>query len=370
MNREAIKTAVHEVPFPGTDKGAEELGLLRTLKVEDNGTVKLALNYGDEPADDRKRYEIILDWEIRKVEGVRDVQIYQASRESSDTGQSGPGPGEKPVGEGAGPARGKKPAPPPKTPIPGVNRIIAVASGKGGVGKSTVAVNLAVALSHAGKRVGLLDADVFGPSVPIMLGLEGQLTQTSTGKIRPLEKFNLRVVSIGFAVGGGTPVIWRGLMVMKMIQNFLLNVEWGELDYLIVDLPPGTGDTQLTMAQTVPVTGAVIVTTPQDVSLADARKGFEMFHTVGVPVLGIVENMSTFICPRCGHESSIFSHDGGRRTAEEHNLPFLGAIPLNPEVCEGGDHGMPVAYAMPDSQEAATFTRIADNLEKRLAESI
>jgi ATP-binding protein involved in chromosome partitioning len=212
-----------------------------------------------------------------------------------------------------------------------------------------------------------MDADIYGPSIPLMLGAKGQLMQAPSGQIRPLERYNLKLMSIGFAVDEGTPVIWRGLMIMKMLKNFLLNVAWGELDYLIIDLPPGTGDAQLTLVQTVEVDGAVVVTTPQDVSLADVRKAYEMFRTVKVPVLGIVENMSGFVCPKCGHEEHIFRQGGGPRFAEEEGVPLLGRIPLNSAICEGGDQGVPVAYKIPDSPEAKAFQAVAASVAQVFA---
>ncbi|MDZ7290577.1 MAG: Mrp/NBP35 family ATP-binding protein [candidate division KSB1 bacterium] len=247
--------------------------------------------------------------------------------------------------------------------VPGTKNIIAVASGKGGVGKSTIAVNFAVALAQTGAKVGLLDADIYGPNVPMMTGTLGNpLTSTHSGKIAPIEKYGLKIVSIGYVSQGDTAVIWRGPLVGRMIQQFLTDVEWGDLDYLIVDLPPGTGDAQLTLVQSVALTGAVIVTTPQDVALSDAKKGINMFRKVEVPVLGVIENMSYFACPHCGHRTEIFSHGGGKAAAEKFGVPFLGEVPLDLRIREGGDQGEPIVAQKDDSPVKEAFRHIAAQL--------
>ncbi len=244
--------------------------------------------------------------------------------------------------------------------IPGIKSIIAVASGKGGVGKSTTAVNLALALAQAGKKVGLLDADIYGPSLPRMLGLSGKKPESPDGKrLQPLQGWGLPVMSMGFLVPEDTPMIWRGPMVMSALEQMLRDVNWGELDVLVVDMPPGTGDAQLTMAQRVPLAGAVIVSTPQDIALLDARKGLNMFRRVDVPVLGIVENMSYFCCPNCGHRSEIFAHGGARRTAEELGVDFLGELPLNIAIRETSDGGTPIVASKPESDESKAYRAIA-----------
>jgi ATP-binding protein involved in chromosome partitioning len=240
------------------------------------------------------------------------------------------------------------PAPMPqqeKMPIPGVKNLVAVASGKGGVGKTTVAVNLALALTQLGYRVGLLDADVYGPNVPLMLGSTAEPRATEDRKIFPVDALGMKMISMGLLSPGDRPMIWRGPMLHSVIQQFLRSVQWGELDYLIVDLPPGTGDVQLTLIQTVPVTGAVVVTTPSAVALADVRKAIEMFRQVNVEVLGVVENMSTFICPHCEKPVDIFGHGEGARTAREYGVPVLGEIEIDPRIRIGGDTGQPVAAA-------------------------
>lgn len=257
---------------------------------------------------------------------------------------------------------------PSRLAVPGAKYIIAVASGKGGVGKSTVAVNFAVALAQTGAKVGLLDADIYGPNVPMMTGTEGkQLAGAPSGKIAPIEKYGLKIVSIGFVNQGDTAVIWRGPLVGRMIQQFLTDVEWGELDYLIVDMPPGTGDAQLTLSQSVALAGAVIVTTPQDVALSDAKKGINMFRKVEVPVLGLIENMSYFACPHCGERTEIFSHGGGKAAAEKFGVPFLGEVPLDIRIRQGGDQGEPVVAQKADSPVKEAFRQIAARLAEQIS---
>ena len=252
--------------------------------------------------------------------------------------------------------------------VPGVRAIVAVASGKGGVGKSTVAVNLALGLTAIGLKVGLLDADIYGPSMPRMLGISNQRPQSRDGKmLQPLENYGLRVMSMGFLVPEDTPMIWRGPMVMSALQQMLREVDWGELDMLIVDMPPGTGDAQLTMAQQVPLAGAVIVSTPQDIALLDARKGLNMFQKVDVPVLGIVENMSYFLCPHCGGRSEIFAHGGARREAERLGAEFLGEVPLDLEIRETSDGGTPITVSSPDNPHALFFRAMAARIWEKIA---
>ncbi|MEM9386942.1 MAG: iron-sulfur cluster carrier protein ApbC [Pseudomonadota bacterium] len=253
-------------------------------------------------------------------------------------------------------------------PIDGIANVIAVASAKGGVGKSTTAANMALALASEGARTGLLDADIYGPSQPRMLGLRGRQPTSPDGKhVDPLKAHGIVAMSIGFMVDEATPMVWRGPMVTQALNQLIAQTNWGELDYLIVDMPPGTGDTQLTLGQRVPLSGVVIVTTPQDIALLDARKGLKMFEKINVNVLGVVENMSTHICSKCGHEEHIFGNDGGRRMAEEDGVPFLGALPLDIRIREQADGGVPTVIAEPDGGLADDYRRIALRATSRLA---
>ncbi len=256
-------------------------------------------------------------------------------------------------------------ATPAPVALPGVSKIIAVGSGKGGVGKTTVAVNVAVALSKLGQRVGLIDADIYGPNVPTMMGSTQQPMIGANNQIQPNLTHGIKTISIGYISPGDKPMVMRGPMLHQIIRQFLQQVDWGELDYLIIDLPPGTGDVVISLVQTVPLTGAVVVSTPSDVSLQDARKALEMFHQVNVEVLGIVENMSHFTCPHCHHEIDIFSKGGAERTATQFNIPFLGSIELVPAIREGGDRGLPVTLAGPKSPQATEFFNVAERLMER-----
>ncbi len=254
-------------------------------------------------------------------------------------------------------------------PLPGVRNIIAVASGKGGVGKSTTAANLALALSQEGATVGLLDADIYGPSIPQMLGLAGKQPESSDGeKMDPLEAYGVQTMSIGYMIDVDSPMVWRGPMVTQALEQLINQTKWRDLDYLIVDMPPGTGDTQLTLAQKVPVTGAVIVTTPQDIALIDARKGLKMFDKVGIPILGLVENMSIHICSKCGHEEHIFGHGGGEKMCADYDAEFLGSLPLELAIREMADAGKPTVVGAPDSRAADLYRAIARRIAVKVAE--
>lgn len=254
------------------------------------------------------------------------------------------------------------PQAPPQTPIPGVQHLVAIGSGKGGVGKTTVSVNLALALHKLGRKVGLLDADVYGPNVPLMMGTR-ETPMGHAEQIRPIEKFGVKLMSMGFLNPGDKPLVWRGPMLHSVIQQFLRNVAWGELDYLLIDLPPGTGDVALSLVQTAPLSGAVVVTTPSDVSLEDARKAVNMFTQVRVPILGLVENMSYLVVPSSGERIDVFGQGGGKRTAEQMGVPFLGELALDPEVRVGGDNGNPVT-ARDNDAHAAPFFELARRLEQ------
>jgi len=251
-------------------------------------------------------------------------------------------------------------------PLPGVDAIVAVGSGKGGVGKTTLAVNLALALSQLGHKVGLLDADVYGPNVPIMLGATSTPRIVGDNRIEPLERYGIKVISVGFLNPGDKPLIWRGPMLHQMIREFLQRVEWGQLDYMIVDLPPGTGDVVISLVQTVPLTGAIVVSTPSDVSLQDARKAIEMFRQVKVDIVGLAENMSFFTCPHCHQEIDIFSKGGGERTAQQFGLAFLGRVELDPEICKGGDTGHPVVLDGANAAHAKSLYDFSKNVRDRV----
>ena len=255
----------------------------------------------------------------------------------------------------------------PQQLLPNVKNIIAVASGKGGVGKSTVSVNLAVALAQSGAKVGLLDADITGPNIPMMLGVEGQPKASETNKIVPLERHGVKCISIQFFVPEGQPIVWRGPLVGGAIQQFLRDVDWGDLDYLVIDLPPGTSDAQLTLAQAVPLSGAVLVTTPQEVSLADVAKALAMFKRLSVPILGLVENMTAFICPHCGEATEIFGRGGGERFAQEHGLEFLGKVPLDITVRQGGDVGVPAVAQREPGPAAIALDAVAGLVAARMS---
>jgi ATP-binding protein involved in chromosome partitioning len=251
--------------------------------------------------------------------------------------------------------------------LDGVKNIVAVASGKGGVGKSTVSANIAVALARAGAAVGLLDADITGPNIPLMMGVEGSPRAGDDNKIVPLERYGVKVISIAFFVPEGQPIVWRGPLVGGAIQQFLRDVAWGELDYLIVDLPPGTSDAQLTLAQAVPISGSVLVTTPQQVALTDVEKALAMFRRMSVPVIGIVENMSSFACPHCGEATEIFGRGGGERFAREHDIEYLGGIPLDVTVRQGGDAGIPAVAQREPGPAARAMTSLAQTVAARMS---
>jgi ATP-binding protein involved in chromosome partitioning len=260
-----------------------------------------------------------------------------------------------------------QPAPGPQ-PLPGVDAIIAVGSGKGGVGKTTLSVNLAVALAKMGHKVGLLDADVYGPNVPLMLGVNAQPKMAGENRIEPLQAYGLKVISVGFLNPGDKPIIWRGPMLHQIMKQFLGQVEWGHLDYMIIDLPPGTGDIALSLVQSVPLTGAVVVSTPSDVSLQDARKAIEMFRQMKVDLVGVVENMSFFTCPHCNHEIDIFSRGGAETMATRFGIPFLGSIELDPEVRKSGDGGKPVVLEGENSPHAKSIFEFARKVAARVGE--
>ncbi len=337
-----VLDALRKVMDPELGKDLVTLGMIKNVKI-DGAKVRFNLVLTTMACPLKKELETNAVNAVRAIPGVTEAVV--------ETGAQVP--------------EAKKM--PDKAPIPGVKNTIAVASGKGGVGKSTVAVNLALALAKTGAKVGILDADIYGPSLPLMMGLHEPMNATPQQKLIPHEKYGMKLVSVGFMLDEETPLIWRGPLVMQLIKQFLTSVEYGELDYLVIDLPPGTGDVQLTLVQTIPLTGAVIVTTPQDVALIDARRAIKMFQEVKVPVLGIIENMSYFICPHCNEKSEIFSQGGGEKTSERYNVPFLGKIPLDMEIREGGDEGVPVVEKSPDSAHSKAFMDIACAVASRIS---
>ncbi|MDA0656147.1 MAG: iron-sulfur cluster carrier protein ApbC [Proteobacteria bacterium] len=359
---EALKGVVE--PESGTDIVTRNMVSGVTIK---DGNVGFALEVDPEKGQAMEPVRKAAEAAVDKIPGVLSVTVVMTAHRDGKTAAQGQvrpsgGPGGGPSGGPAGgPAAGPQGgAQQPKPLVPGIKHIVAVASGKGGVGKSTVAVNLALALSANGHSVALLDADIYGPSQPRMMGLAGEKPVSPDGDtLQPMEKYGIKLMSIGFLVDEDTPMIWRGPMVMSAIQQFLRDVNWGECDIMIVDMPPGTGDAQLTLAQQVPLAGAVIVSTPQDISLIDARKGLNMFRKVEVPVLGIIENMSYFLCPSCGHQADIFGHGGAREEATKLGVPFLGEIPLHMEIRETSDGGEPIVVSQPDGPHAETFRDIA-----------
>ena len=349
-----ILAALGKVIDPDLNKDIVSLGFIKDLKIE-GGKVSFTLELTTPACPLKEELEAGAKAAALCVEGVEDVQVNVTSsvRKHEPAKSSGCGSGN---------------APPPKIEnlVPGAKNIIAIASGKGGVGKSTVSVNLATAMAMEGAKVGLLDLDIFGPSLPMMMGVKGE-PKSKDNKIVPLQSHGVTVMSLGFMVPEGTPLIWRGPMVMGAVEQLLRDVAWGELDYLFIDLPPGTGDAQLSLTQKAPLTGAVIVTTPQDVALLDATKGLAMFKKVNVEVLGIVENMSFFLCPKCGERSEIFSHGGGKAASEKEGVPFLGEIPLNIGIRESGDGGTPIVVAEPESPLATIFRDIAKSLASKVS---
>ncbi len=342
ITEEAVLKALGTVMDPDLNRDLVSLGMIRDVKIE-GPVVSFRLVLTTMACPLKKELEAEARKAVLGIGGVEKVNI--------EVGAEVP--------------QSKKL--PDKSPIPGIRNTIAVASGKGGVGKSTVAVNLALSLAATGSRVGLLDADVYGPSIPLMMGIHENPGATEDEKLIPIENHGVKLMSVGFMLDEETPLIWRGPLVMQLIKQFLTGVVWGELDYLVIDLPPGTGDVQLTLVQTIPLTGAVIVTTPQDIALLDARRAIKMFSEVKVPVIGIIENMSVFVCPKCGEKTEIFSHGGGEKTSERYNVPLLGQLPLDLKTREGGDKGTPVTVLAPESEQAKAFHDIACKVAGRVS---
>ena len=345
LNEAAILEALKAVRDP--DRGADivSLGMVSGLVLK-QGNVGFSIEVAPERGPSLEPLRKAAERAVAAVPGVLSVTAVL-------TAHSEPAPAPQP------PRPAGRQAPQQKL-MPGVKHIVAVASGKGGVGKSTTAVNLALALAAAGRSVGILDADIYGPSLPLMLGITERPTSPDGKVLDPMSAWGLKAMSIGFLVPADTPTIWRGPMVMGALEQLMRDVTWGELDIMIVDMPPGTGDVQLTMAQRVPLAGAVIVSTPQDLALIDARKGLNMFRKVDIPVLGVVENMSYFVCPHCGGRSDVFTHGGARRAAEEMGVDFLGELPLDMAIRAGADGGRPIVATDPDGPHAAAYRAIAD----------
>jgi ATP-binding protein involved in chromosome partitioning len=335
VEQSGVLEALKVVQDPDLHKDIVSLGFIKDLSIKaGNVSFTIELTTPACPVKDLMRDQAHAA--VRALPGVTDVNITM----SASVRASGIG------GEGG------------RAPVPGVKNIIAVGAGKGGVGKTTVAVNLAIALARAGSRVGMIDADIYGPNVPLMLGMRTQLT-TDGQKILPAEKYGLQVISMGFMTADDAPIIWRGPMLHGALQQFFREVKWAELDYLVIDMPPGTGDVALTLGQTVPVAGAIVVTTPQQVSLADSRRAVAMYKKLNIPTLGIVENMSYFVCPSCSHESDIFGKSGGEKLAQELGVPFLGGIPIYQPIREGGDAGVPLLISEPEAPAAKAVVEVA-----------
>ena len=387
LSKDRILAALKSVRDPALENDIVSLGLVSEVVIH-QGKVYFAISVDPARANELEAVRLAAEGVVRDIPGVESVSVTLTADRAPGSAKTGNGNGNGGA-HAPHPARGEPPAGPGSSGpgvtapgaardarrrpggVPGVKHIIAVASGKGGVGKSTTAVNFALALKDKGLSVGILDADIYGPSMPRLLGIHGQPQQLAGNKLDPMRAYGLKVMSMGFLVDEDTPMIWRGPMVMSALSQMLKDVAWGELDVLVVDMPPGTGDAQLTMAQQVPLAGAVIVSTPQDLALIDARKGLNMFTKVNVPVLGIVENMSTFVCPHCGERSDIFGHGGAREEAKKLGVPFLGEVPLTMSVRETSDDGKPLVATEPDSEIAKAYRDIAerawDELERQKA---
>jgi len=368
--QEGIAAALATVINPRTGSDVATAEMIRDIATTTGGKVRLTILLS--PQDPAPLVRDVHE-AVSRVAGVTDVRVDVKDASEAD-GRAATKPAPPPTPSparslpvmNAAPAAAPRPSAPTPVAYPALGRIIAVSSGKGGVGKSTVSTNLAVALAATGARVGLMDADVYGPNVPRMMGVNAPPPVVNE-KIIPLEAHGVKVISLGFLIERDQPAIWRGPIVMKIVTQFLRDVAWGQLDYFVVDMPPGTGDAQLSLVQATNVHGAIIVTTPQDVSTGDALRGAKMFQRVNVPVLGIVENMSWFECPHCGKPTAIFGTGGGKRLADELELPLLAEIPLYPRIQEGGDRGTPIVVAEPDASASRALRGLADRIVNALA---
>lgn len=340
-----IRNALMTVKYPGYSRDIVSFGLIKEISTS-NGAVSVSMQLTTNSPEIAQQIKVECEQVLKTVPGVNAVHIDVKLQAGAPAAAKTPWANQSRVG--------------------GVRRVIAIASGKGGVGKSTTSVNLACALQHLGAKVGLLDCDIYGPSIPLMMGVHERPTISADEKMIPPVNYGVKLMSIGFLIDGDQPVIWRGPMITKTIQQFISAVEWGDLDYLLVDLPPGTGDAQLSLCQTVPLDGGVVVTTPQEASLGVVRKGIGMFEKVNVPILGIVENMSYFTTPN-GDRVEIFGHGGGHAEALRKNIPFLGEVPIFTEIRAGGDRGLPVVVSDPEKAPGKAFIQIARTLQEQLA---
>ena len=365
VTEQEILDALAKVTEPESGKDIVSAGLVKGLQIKD-GHIGFSIEVDPKRGAELEPMRKLAEEVVYDIKGVISATVVLTAETAQGGGAGAPGdnaPGGPPPGG---------PAAKIGTPdlLPGVKSIVAVASGKGGVGKSTTAVNLALGLAAAGHKIGLMDADIYGPSMPRMMGISGQPSSSDGKNLDAMENYGIKVMSMGFMVEEDTPMIWRGPMVQSALEQMMRDVNWGELDALIVDMPPGTGDAQLTMAQRVPLTGAIIVSTPQDIALLDARRGLNMFRKVDVPVLGLIENMSYFTCPHCGERSDIFSHGGARAEADKLGMDFLGEIPLHMDIRKTSDSGRPIVVSDPDSEYAKAYRAIADKTWDNIQQTI